>query len=279
METSRPDSEWTPLGDFPPVNARVSEAFELGLGLVCRAIEMPTTAGLPVHVELVLVIDEKTDFERVSKYRLRLRRLSRSINRAEGSDLIAQHLLFVVDAYHWRKEQMAWSTMAKLLNYIALALMLSAHGGNRKLAGQRAGIGRHPGDQDGSPRATSDKRLLLHLLSIFGTAKDDPAPWIELGHESLGKGQLPWEVDQGPILEWHLKDHVKYLRERVDSQRIHIGEAETAFNALEGIVFRLRKQGTLAELDQLLDRKGQRSWTRNRAKIQMWVGRFVQRTF
>ena len=130
--------EIDPIINIPPKNARLSEPFHLGNGIVVRMLIEDNDPRLKMALE----INENTSIDAISKNRAVIKKFLRDLIVIQGSDLNLNYLQTLADINDWHEHNqgLGWGRLSFVLNYLALALILYNYDESKKMEGRSLSV-------------------------------------------------------------------------------------------------------------------------------------------
>jgi len=223
------------------------------------------------RVQIVLEINENTNFDSINKNRKKLKGLLRNLDKYQGSNLGVEQMENLYGIVQWHEEKISWGKLTMILNYLGFALTFAAYDERQTVESLEI----HGESQD----LISKLRFVISfggiwLRSIFsalGITFEDLILWMKQGYEYLDEDRFDFEITSNPFKKQRVIDKVGYFLERIKEGRITISENDLHYNALEHIIYYLNLNGYFTKIDALLDNEGLPDWKRNKAFLKRWM--------
>jgi hypothetical protein len=276
---------------MPPLTLLTNESYSMK-----KTVELNPDVSLPINVipgitiryivdnpntqlrQLVLVIDEYTDFKVINDNRIVLSKLFKEMEAAQGVDLNHPIRGNQYGFYQWQMSGMGPKALVSILNYIGLALMRSAF--DQKQGKKTMDVYFDKELQaKGLPFLSnaSFPEQSFHVISLAaGITTENVVLLINQSHRSFSKNRIPWRIKEGPFNEQKLESRVDYFRKRINQKAITISPVNSELNRLEFTVYWLNKQGYLKKINDMLDKKGGESWKRSNLKIKKRIDQIIE---
>jgi hypothetical protein len=257
------------------INDGVSQPTNIAPGVTIRSV--------PDHMneqrrQLVLIIDEHTDFKVVNRSRKTLTKLFREMEFDQGINLNYPIRGNQYGFYQWRTNGMGPKALTSILNYIGLALILNAY----ELKQNEENLDVCLEDNlwiPGFPllfNANFSEQLFHYIAIAAGITPEESVFHINQGHHFFAKNRLPWRIKKGPFNEQKINSKVDYFKELIETKIITISQVDSQFNRLEFSIYWLHEQGYLKKINYLLDKKGGESWKRTNLKIKTQMKQIIE---
>jgi hypothetical protein len=266
--------EIDPTINIPPKNARLSEPFHLGNGIVVRMLIEDNDPRL----KMVLEINENTSFDAISKNRKFIKKFFRDLIDIQGSDLNLGYIQALADINDWHEQNqgLGWGRLSFVLNYLSLALILFNYDERKKMQGR-------------SQPSTDTKSLLsigisepINLLNVGGYTlytlfiafKLPPESFDEFTRDTyhlLETKQLPFGISDGPFDTRMIRDSIRNFKKHLATGKIRI--IRPKMNSLEIIEEFLLLRGYFEKTNLLLDKNPKPAWKRNK---QLFLNRIIR---
>ncbi len=254
--------------------AIVSSGFSIADGVMIRYIdESPEISP----VQLVVVIDEFTDFDAINKNRKALKNLLTELEVSQGANLNNPITGNQYGFYQWHKDGVGPKAMTSILNYIGLALILLAHDKKQNIENLNVYFDKRR-KINGSPflsNAREPEQFFKDISMAAGLSIHECIEHINHAHRALTENSLPWGIKDGPFMENKLKDRLKYFRKKVSKKSITISQIDANLNRLEIPVYLLHLHNYFVRTNELLDKRGGQSWNRSKTMINKQISKIV----
>jgi hypothetical protein len=224
------------------------------------------------RIQMVLVIDEYTNFDSISRNRKAIKDLFGFLNSQQGNDLNYKYMDNLYALIQWHKEGNSWRKLTMFLNYLGFALTFSAYDESQNKEEPATKLGKSQ-DSIIDPSFVTNfggAGLMFIFLALGMTLKDFNS-WMEQGYELLAEDRFDLEILSNPFSKQRVIDQVRYFQHRIDENIIAISEDNLNWNELEHTIYILIRKGNFPKLDELLDKEGLADWKRNKLFLQNWI--------
>lgn len=258
-------------------NAIVSQPQYIAEGVAVRKLiefdpRLMKIEGYEPRVQIVLDINENTNFDSINRNRKKFKELLRYLGQYQGSNLGFKQMENLYGIVQWREEGISWGKLTKILNYLAFALTFAAYD-ERQMGESVKIIGK---SQD---LPLSDMRFVFNfggvwlwtIYSALGMTLEEVIQWIKEGYDYLAEDRFDFDINWYPFKKQQVIDKVSYFLEGIGEGRITISKNDKQYNALEHIIYYLDLKGCFANIDKLLDKEGVEEWKRNKAFLKKWM--------
>jgi hypothetical protein len=246
------------MEETPPKNAYIFPPEEIADGVVFRLIVEDNN-----RIQMVLVIDENTDFEYINQHRKEIKGSLKFINEKQGSDLNKNYVDSIIGLSKWHDEGIGWNRLTRLLNYLCVVETIYSYEKFKqgKTFDQLGVLISNPGLQGGINPA-------IFSFIALGRSIDEFTEWQKIVFEDLYEGIGGIGLIDQPFVESQIKNKVRSLRQRIKKERIFPLDSE--WNALEYEIYFFESTDKLIfdRVNELLDKKNVAGWRRNRDFIQ-----------
>lgn len=228
--------------------------------------------------QLVVVIDEYTDFKAINDNRKVLTKLFKELETFQGIDLNHPIRGNQYGFYQWHMKGMGPKALVSILNYIGLGMMLWAH--DQKKSREDKDVYLEDGHKD--PRypflsnASFPEQSFYTISMAAGITSEISIKEIKQGIQSFAKNRLPWEINKGPFNQSQLEARVDNFQKKINRKVISIFPTDAEMNRLEIVVYSLYVQGYLEKINDMLDKKGGESWKRSNLRIKKKINQIVE---
>ena len=256
--------------EIPPKNASILEPLNLVDGVTVRAL---WEDGIP-RIQMLLVIDEYTNYDSISKNRKMIKGAFEFINTLQGSNLNVENKLILYALIQWLKEHIGGlHKLMMVLNYLAFVLTLGAYDEGQKNRGETA-MQRGESQElisDPSFISSAGGYGLITIFLALGKTIEDFNLWMEQGYEFLAEDRFDAGIIDEPFSKSKIRNKIRYFQDIMDEGIITIPKEDLHYNALEHLIYVMDLKGYFSKMDELLDKRGSKDWKKNKGFLQGWV--------
>jgi hypothetical protein len=257
-----------------PKNAFISEPKNIADGV---SVRMLLENGVQ-RIQMVLVIDEYTNFDSINRNRKEIKFILNKINSKQGMDLNVKYKQILYALIQWREEGISWGKLTMILNYLGFALIYDAY--NESLnKGEPVMILDETQDLISNPSfiASFGGTGICPIFLSLGMTFFEFNSWIKKGYEYLAKDRFPLAITSDPFKLKRVRDKVRYLQDCIKEKIITIPTDDLHWNSLEYMIYILIRRGYFSKLDELLDDEGLEDWERNKPFLQKLIARISKK--
>ena len=228
-------------------------------------------------MQIVLVIDENTNYDAISKYRILLTESLKFWDRFQGSNLDINQRNNLYGLLQWKKPGFGWGRLTMFLNYLCFVLTYASYDEDLQMKKNKVTGGTKVDDTVLEVPSEPDGTWLIHIFFALGKDFKDLDEWMEQGYKYLARGQFPMRLRDEPFYFGRVRDKVRYFKERVQAGNITISENDLNWNILEYIIYIWYQRGYFQKMDKVLDKEGMNDWIRNKKIIQRKISEIIEK--